>query len=94
MPSTVIRNSLAGVGPGSANTSTELAVEGMHCASCVLLIEETLADDPAIRSVHVDLDSARATVTFDPTATSVEAVCAMVEGLGYPAGPLVGESGT
>ena len=81
------------VGDGPA--TIELFIEGMHCQSCVLLIEETLADDPAVGRVVVDLDSARATVTFAPERISVDAVCATVTALGYPASPLVpGDPGT
>jgi hypothetical protein len=63
--------------------------------SCVLLIEETLADHPAVRQVIVDLDSARASVTFAPEGISADAVCATVTALGYPASPLApGDPGT
>ena len=80
---------------GDASATIDLAIEGMHCQSCVLLIQETLADDPAVRRVVVDLDSARATVTFAPQGTTADAVCATVTALGYPASPLVpGDPGT
>jgi copper chaperone CopZ len=80
---------------GDGPATIDLAIEGMHCQSCVLLIEETLADDPAVRRVVVDLDSARATVTFAPEGTTADAVCATVTALGYPASPLVpGDPGT
>ena len=80
-----------GVGPATI----ELSIEGMHCQSCVLLIEETLADHPAVRQVIVDLESARASVTFAPEGISADAVCATVTTLGYPASPLApGDPGT
>jgi copper chaperone len=69
-------------------SAVELSVEGMHCQSCVLLIEETLADVPAVRQVVVDLDAGRATVRFDAGDISVDALCAAVTGLGYPTSPL------
>jgi copper chaperone CopZ len=81
------------VGDGPA--TIELSIEGMHCQSCMLLIEETLADHPAVRQVIVDLDSARASVTFAPEGISADAVCATVTALGYPASPLApGDPGT
>ena len=38
--------------------------------------------------VAVDLDAASATVTFEAGTTSLDALCAIVTGLGYPATPL------
>lgn len=77
--------------PAGAGAAVELAVEGMHCESCVALIEETLGEDPRVRQVHVDLESGRASVVFDPAAVSLEELCATVVELGYQASPV--ESG-
>jgi len=68
--------------------AVELAVDGMHCESCVALIEETLGEDPGVRRVTVDLESGRASVVFDPAAVSPEQLCATVVELGYQASPL------
>lgn len=65
--------------------SAEFAVTGMTCHSCAALIEESLVDDPRIRAVAVDLDAARAVVTFDATRTSPAEVGAAIEELGYGA---------
>ena len=73
---------------GAFRSTVELSVEGMHCQSCALLIEETLVEDPAVDRVVVDRDGTRATVTFDSGAISVGALCAVVTGLGYPTSPL------
>jgi copper chaperone CopZ len=66
-------------------TTAEFSVEGMHCGSCAALIEETLIENPSIPAVSVDLDAARATVTFDPTRVSVDDVAAEITKVGYPA---------
>lgn len=84
IPSTQDANAVV----GASRSTVELSVEGMHCQSCVLLIEETLADVPAVDQVVVDLDAARARVSFDPGGISVDALCAAVTGLGYPTSPL------
>ncbi len=68
--------------------SVELEVGGMHCASCVALIEETLSAAPGVRMVSVDLDAGRASVTFDPEALTVDDLCGVVVGVGYEAAPL------
>jgi copper chaperone CopZ len=76
-------------------SNVELEIEGMHCDSCVALIQETLAEDPAVREVAVDLEAGRASVVFDPETTSPEGLCATVVGLGYEARPLTaGAPGT
>jgi copper chaperone CopZ len=74
--------------PTGDSATVELAVEGMHCRSCALLIEETLLGEPGVHEATVDLDGARAAVRFGPSTTSVEALCAAVTGAGYRATPL------
>ncbi len=75
-------------------SSVELEIEGMHCDGCAALIQETLDEDPAVRTVLVDLEAGRASVVFDPETTSPEGLCAAVVELGYEAHPLaVGEPG-
>ena len=66
----------------------ELQVGGMHCQSCAALIEETLRDDPGVHSARVELDAARASVTFDRASLSIDDLCAAVASLGYRATPL------
>ncbi len=73
--------------PGAGSATVDLVVRGMHCPSCAALIEETLTADPAVRSATVDLEAARASVTYDPAALTVEDLCAAVAGVGYSATP-------
>jgi cation transport ATPase len=73
---------------GSPQTAiAELAVEGMHCQSCAALIEETLLDDSCVAGAIVDLDAARAVVTYLPTMTTVDHLCELVAAIGYHASP-------
>ncbi|MGH9172035.1 MAG: heavy-metal-associated domain-containing protein [Acidimicrobiales bacterium] len=67
-----------------------LSVKGMHCGSCVALIEETLVEDLGVDKAEVDLGSGQATVTFDPARHSVDDLCAAVVAAGYEASPLIG----
>lgn len=62
-----------------------LEIEGMHCGSCSALIEETLVEDLGVASAHVDLDTRRATVRYDPSAHSVADLCDAVAAAGYRA---------
>jgi copper chaperone CopZ len=64
----------------------------MHCASCVALIEETLAALPGVVRSTVDLESNRGAVTFEPASTTVGAICAAVTSIGYVATPLAAGS--
>lgn len=65
--------------------TSELAIVGMHCASCVLRVQRSLDADPAVASAAVNLATERAYVTFDPTAISVDALCQAVAAAGYSA---------
>jgi copper chaperone CopZ len=74
--------------PAGSAAAVQLAVEGMHCDSCVALIEETLREDPRVSEVAVDLEAGRASVVFDPDAVSPDELCAAIVELGYQASPL------
>jgi copper chaperone CopZ len=65
--------------------TVRLALTGMHCGSCVALIEEVLMDQSGVAAAAVDLEGGTARVTFDPSEVSVDALCAAVTGAGYGA---------
>lgn len=65
-------------------TSTELAVSGMTCASCVAHVGRALRKVPGVGEAHVNLATERATISHDP-AVSVQALIAAVENAGYGA---------
>jgi Cu+-exporting ATPase len=75
-------------GHASSPATIEFAVEGMHCGSCVALIEEVLAEQPGVSAASVDLESARAVVTFTRTDLSVEQLQSAIEEVGYSATPV------
>jgi copper chaperone len=60
-------------------------VEGMHCGSCPLLIDDTLEDLPGVSGSHTDLKAGRSTVQLDTTLTEPQHVIATITGLGYTA---------
>ncbi|WP_167459258.1 MULTISPECIES: cation transporter [Streptomyces] len=74
-----------------ADTGPELVlhVEGMHCTSCGLLIDDELEDIPGVRSSHTDVKTGRTTVRLDEGADVATAVLvAAVEQAGdYTARP-------
>jgi copper chaperone CopZ len=74
--------------PGARVAVAQLTVEGMHCGSCVALIEETLSEREGITAALVDLDSARAVIEYDPSTLDVEQIRAAIAEAGYPATPV------
>jgi copper chaperone CopZ len=67
-------------------TSTHVfRVDGMHCGSCPLLIDDTLEDLPGVSRSHTELKAARSTVWLDTTHTNAQQVIETITGLGYAA---------
>ncbi len=66
----------------------QLTVEGMHCGSCVALIEETLNEREGVTAALVDLDSGRAVIEYDPSTLDVEQIRAAIAEVGYSAAPV------
>ncbi|MBE0417677.1 MAG: copper-translocating P-type ATPase [Coriobacteriia bacterium] len=60
----------------------------MTCASCVAVIEKTLARMPGVLSANVNLASERLTVTYDPAQIDEPGIVAAVKAAGYEATPL------
>lgn len=63
----------------------ELAVSGMSCASCVSRVESSLERVPGVHEAGVNLATERATVEYDPSATSVDELIRAVSAAGYKA---------
>lgn len=68
-------------------TTVQLDVTGMHCESCVALIEEVLGEQPGLLAVQVDLEGARAQLTFDDDVTDVGVLQSTIAELGYGSSP-------
>lgn len=62
-----------------------LKVEGMHCASCALLIEEELEELDGVAEAKASYPRQRAEVVFDQERVGVPAILETVGGLGYRA---------
>jgi copper chaperone CopZ len=60
-------------------------VEGMHCGSCALLIDDALEDLPGVHSTQTTMKKGCSTVELDLTRTSPEDVMNAIEALGYRA---------
>ena len=60
-----------------------LRIGGMHCQSCVRLIESTVGDLPGVDRVQVSLAEKKGIVTFDPAQVSREKIVHAIQDLGY-----------
>lgn len=60
-------------------------VEGMHCASCALLVDDALADLPGVLSTQTSQKHGRSVVELDPGTFTPGDVVAAIESLGYTA---------
>jgi Cu+-exporting ATPase len=61
----------------------ELKISGMHCATCAITIEESLAHIKDVSSVQVNFGTDTAHVEFDPTKVSLTEMEKAVKDAGY-----------
>jgi len=69
-------------------TTHEFRVEGMHCGSCALLVDDTLEDLPGVSGAQTSVKQSRSTVELDLTQCGPDEVIAAIAELGYRASPL------
>ena len=60
----------------------DLLVQGVHCAACTWLIENTLKKIPGVLSVAVNPVTTRGELHFDPNRTSLANLLAQIESIG------------
>jgi P-type Cu2+ transporter len=68
-------------------------VEGMHCAACAWLIENSLRRVDGVTGIEVNPSSARAALRFDPGRVSLGRLLQSIHTLGYVPHPLAFGSG-
>lgn len=64
-------------------TTYRFVVEGMHCASCGLLIDETLEGLDGVATSVTNVRSGRASVAVDPTRAGPDDLIAAISAAGY-----------
>ncbi len=69
-----------------AAARVDLPITGMTCAACVSRVERSLLDAQGVNAANVNLATARATIEYNPAATTVRELITAVEGAGYGAG--------
>jgi len=71
---------------GTSQKNTEkifISISGMHCASCVLSIENALRNLKGVIDAKVNYASEKATVEYDPSIADVQAIEKVIEATGY-----------
>ncbi|MEV0768592.1 heavy-metal-associated domain-containing protein [Nocardia salmonicida] len=60
-------------------------IQGMHCGSCALLVDDTLEDLPGVRTTQTSMKKGRATVDLDLALNSPDDIVGAIAQLGYVA---------
>lgn len=77
-----------------ADTQTlNLAIGGMHCASCSAIIEMSLGEVTGVAEASVNLATERARVVYDPAVISRDGIVEIIQNTGYSAIELVEGTG-
>uniref|UniRef100_A0A2K6SD28 Copper-transporting ATPase 2 n=1 Tax=Saimiri boliviensis boliviensis TaxID=39432 RepID=A0A2K6SD28_SAIBB len=66
---------------GNHVVTLQLRIDGMHCTSCILNIEENIGQLPGIQSIQVSLENKTAQVQYDPSCTSPVSLQRAIEAL-------------
>lgn len=69
---------------------TDLYLEGVHCPSCVWLVERIPTALPGMASAELDLARGRVRVAWDPAQVQLSAVARFLDTLGYRPHPFRG----
>jgi copper chaperone len=60
-----------------------LAVTGMHCASCGMLVDDALEELAGVTSSSTNVRRGRTKVDYDPALTTLTEITKVVTKLGY-----------
>ncbi|BAH40823.1 MAG TPA: heavy metal translocating P-type ATPase [Gemmatimonas aurantiaca] len=69
---------------------TELYLEGVHCASCVWLVERVPLLQTGVLRAELDVRRSLAVVEWDPNTITLSAIARSLDVLGYPPHPFRG----
>lgn len=67
----------------AAEQIVKLSVPGMTCASCPFIIKKAISAIKGVTLVEANLDDLSATVTFDDTVASIDAITKATKDVGY-----------
>ena len=69
--------------PAAPDATASFAISGMTCAACAGRVEKALARTPGVEEATVNLATERASVRFDPAATTLATLAEAVQKAGY-----------
>ena len=78
----------------AAEQTIKLSVPGMSCVSCPYMVEKAISAVDGIKAVEATMRDRSATVTFEDTLTSVEAIQQATVSIGYPSSLYAAEGGS
>jgi len=61
------------------------SIKGMHCASCVLIIEKSLKNTEGVSEANVNLVTEKATIVYDSDKATDDKLISAVANVGYKA---------
>lgn len=64
-------------------TTEQLKVQGMHCASCALVIQKILKKEVGVENVEVNYANEKAKIVFDSKKISLDELNSKIETFGY-----------
>ena len=64
-------------------TTATFTIAGMHCSSCVLLVDETVESIPGVKRATTHLRRGNCVVELDPTRTNPKHIVKAINKLGY-----------
>lgn len=68
----------------SAQKTVTLSVPTMDCAACPITVKKALQQVGGVSQASVNFDQRQASVTFDDTKTTVQALTQATRNAGYP----------
>lgn len=68
-----------------ANQTRIIKIDGMTCGGCVASVYNATADIDGLDDMSVELAANQATVTFDDSKTSIEAIAEAIDDAGFDA---------
>ncbi|TXH38900.1 MAG: mercury resistance system periplasmic binding protein MerP [Rhodospirillaceae bacterium] len=72
-------------GAMAAERAVTMAIQNMTCAACPYIVQKSMSAVSGVEKVEVSFEDKTATVTFDDTKTTVDAIASASKNAGYPA---------
>ena len=73
----------------AAQQTVKLSVPGMTCASCPYIVKQAISAVKGVIIVEANLEELSATVTFDDTVASIEAITQATKDVGYESSVMI-----